>query len=199
MQSHFSVSHQTLHADRKKGSSLGTFNKCLPSGLSVLNEYTVSLRFLKDHLCESLKFRLLNIPEPPTLNVARNVRVAILFSGGLDCTILARMAHDLLPSDQHIDLLNVAFENPRVVQASKKPPAKSTKKNKIGSNPSTELSVDDGFATGPTHLTELTSYESCPDRVTGRKSLQELQHVCPGRVWRFIAVFSLNVDAHVNL
>lgn len=41
-------------------------------------------------------------------------RVAILFSGGLDCTILARLMHDLLPLDQSIDLLNVAFENPRI-------------------------------------------------------------------------------------
>ena len=42
------------------------------------------------------------------------VRVAVLFSGGLDCTILARMCDDLLPSSEPIDLLNVAFENPRI-------------------------------------------------------------------------------------
>lgn len=41
-------------------------------------------------------------------------QVAILFSGGLDCTILARMCHDLLPLAYEIDLLNVAFENPRI-------------------------------------------------------------------------------------
>lgn len=41
-------------------------------------------------------------------------KVAILFSGGLDCAILARLCHDLLPPDQSIDLLNVAFENPRI-------------------------------------------------------------------------------------
>lgn len=41
-------------------------------------------------------------------------RVAILFSGGLDCTLLARMTSDLLPTSEPIDLLNVAFENPRV-------------------------------------------------------------------------------------
>ncbi|KAF2277333.1 asparagine synthase [Westerdykella ornata] len=41
-------------------------------------------------------------------------RVAILFSGGLDCTILARLSHDLLPATEPIDLLNVAFENPRI-------------------------------------------------------------------------------------
>lgn len=41
-------------------------------------------------------------------------RVAVLFSGGLDCTILARMCHDLLDTSETIDLLNVAFENPRI-------------------------------------------------------------------------------------
>ncbi|OAG10006.1 asparagine synthetase domain-containing protein 1 [Paraphaeosphaeria sporulosa] len=41
-------------------------------------------------------------------------RVAILFSGGLDCALLARLAHEFIPLEQGIDLLNVAFENPRV-------------------------------------------------------------------------------------
>lgn len=37
-------------------------------------------------------------------------KVAILFSGGIDCTILASIAHQCLPETQEIDLLNVAFE-----------------------------------------------------------------------------------------
>ncbi|KAJ4379792.1 hypothetical protein N0V86_004976 [Didymella sp. IMI 355093] len=41
-------------------------------------------------------------------------KIAVLFSGGLDCTILARLCHDLLPPSEDIDLLNVAFENPRI-------------------------------------------------------------------------------------
>jgi asparagine synthetase B (glutamine-hydrolysing) len=40
--------------------------------------------------------------------------IAILFSGGLDCTVLARMCHELLPLSETVDLLNVAFENPRI-------------------------------------------------------------------------------------
>lgn len=35
--------------------------------------------------------------------------VGILFSGGLDCTILALLADKFLPRDQSIDLINVAF------------------------------------------------------------------------------------------
>lgn len=34
----------------------------------------------------------------------------ILFSGGLDCTILAFLADKYVPKDQPIDLINVAFE-----------------------------------------------------------------------------------------
>lgn len=41
-------------------------------------------------------------------------KIAVLFSGGLDCTMLARLCHDLLPLSESIDLLNVAFENPRI-------------------------------------------------------------------------------------
>jgi asparagine synthetase B (glutamine-hydrolysing) len=53
-----------------------------------------------------------DIPDPYTNET--EARIAILFSGGLDCTILARISHDLLPLQQSIDLLNVAFENPRI-------------------------------------------------------------------------------------
>jgi len=115
----------------------------------------------------SLKLRVLNIPKPPKSRHGNEAKLAILFSGGLDCTVLARMAHALLPADDHIDLLNVAFENPRVVQAAK------TKSN---GNYAIEATNTD------------SAYESCPDRITGRKALRELQQVCPGRVWRFVAV-----------
>jgi asparagine synthetase B (glutamine-hydrolysing) len=42
--------------------------------------------------------------------------VGILFSGGLDCLCLAALVNSHLPNDQSIDLLNVAFENPRINQ-----------------------------------------------------------------------------------
>lgn len=40
-------------------------------------------------------------------------RVGVLFSGGLDCATLALLASHILPEQEPIDLLNVAFENPR--------------------------------------------------------------------------------------
>lgn len=44
---------------------------------------------------------------------APNTDVAVLFSGGLDCTLLAALIDDLLPPTSRIYLLNVAFENRR--------------------------------------------------------------------------------------
>lgn len=38
---------------------------------------------------------------------------SILFSGGLDCTVIASLCAQLSPADTSIDLLNVAFDNPR--------------------------------------------------------------------------------------
>lgn len=65
---------------------------------------------LERHLRDALRPRLQYAPSADGLAAS----VAVLFSGGLDCTVLARLAHDILPSGQTIDLLNVAFENPRV-------------------------------------------------------------------------------------
>lgn len=114
---------------------------------------------LKEQLLESLRLRVLNIPLPPTPSTNGRTRVAVLFSGGLDCTVLARLCHDILDVDQAIDLLNVAFENPRVV-------AQIRKENN--------------------DLPDF--YEACPDRITGRRSFAELQKVCPGRAFHFVAV-----------
>ena len=68
-------------------------------------------------LIKSLELRVQNIPEPPGYIQGQSAKLAILFSGGLDCTLLARLSHEILPLDEPIDLLNVAFENPRVVAA----------------------------------------------------------------------------------
>ena len=129
---------------------------------------------------------MLNVPVPPALASNEKVRIAILFSGGLDCTVLARMVHDILPTEQQIDLINVAFENPRVVQAASKA-AKSHQlcHSTIGVQVDADVLCDKGNEDA---LKDKSPFESCPDRMTGRKAFQELQNVCPSRVWRFVAV-----------
>ncbi|KAI2783537.1 asparagine synthase-domain-containing protein [Daldinia loculata] len=141
-------------------SSIGNFNMTLPPPDHKLDFSSFSVDLLRHWLCESLKLRVLDIPEPPNPLSDTDVRVAVLFSGGLDSTILARLAHDLVPPDQGIDLINVAFENPRRVSVDKTLP----------------------------HLDVRDIYEACPDRKTGRKAFAELKTTCPTRYWRFIAV-----------
>lgn len=125
---------------------------------------STSVHALQKYLCDALTLRITHVPQPPQAIPPNNAKIAVLFSGGLDCTVLARLAHDILPIHQSIDLLNVAFENPRVVAAAAK--------NGLDKDASSATSI----------------YERCPDRITGRASYAELQKVCPGRHWRFVAV-----------
>ncbi|KAJ6089752.1 hypothetical protein N7467_004968 [Penicillium canescens] len=121
------------------------------------------IKELESMLRQSLELRIQNVPEPPNYLLGKTAKTAVLFSGGLDCTLLARLSHDIIPLEEPIDLLNVAFENPRVAAA-----AKANQQN--SSSPS------------------LSIYENCPDRMTGRSAHSELQKTCPGRTWRFIAI-----------
>ncbi|KAL9057881.1 MAG: hypothetical protein Q9206_002177 [Seirophora lacunosa] len=131
-----------------------------PSGLEVprLSLATPAVNGLLVNLRSALTIRALDVPTPPAQN-STPAKVAILFSGGLDCTLLARITHDILPQDQDIDLLNVAFENPRVLKAA------------AAREPTTG-----------------DPYSLCPDRVTGLATYAELQRVCPGRIWRFVSI-----------
>ncbi|RKF56202.1 Asparagine synthetase domain-containing protein C4F6.11c [Erysiphe neolycopersici] len=164
------IHHWIFNTDSNsfRESNLGKFNMNIPTKYYRLDQDAKSVEALHHLLYKSLQLRISDIPPPSRIKKSSNVRVAILFSGGLDCTVLARLANDILPHDQEIDLLNVAFENPRVVQAAK----------------INMFSKEDNMLTVP----EDWPYESCPDRITGRKSLTELQKVCPDRTWRFVAI-----------
>lgn len=136
--------------------------KAVSETTAPLTAQSTAVARLEAVLYASLSLRVLDIPDLPDMTVQSNEsgaisKLAILFSGGLDCTVLARMVHDLLPIQHPVDLLNVAFENPRIRSSSK-------------------LDSSSSF------------YELCPDRITGRASFAELQRICPGRVWRFIAI-----------
>lgn len=123
-----------------------------------------SVQKLEVLLRQSLQRRINTIPKRFHHRIVESLdaptSLAVLFSGGLDCTVLARMAHDILDIHEPIDLLNVAFENPRVHKRPK----------------------DDAEAA------VFSPYELCPDRITGRASFNELQRVCPDRQWRFVAI-----------
>ncbi|KAL9942789.1 hypothetical protein ACHAO5_007602 [Verticillium nonalfalfae] len=104
---------------------IGVFNTALPYGEpSPLVPGSAAVQMLRQQLTDSLALRVLGIPNPSQSGtepaITDDTRVSVLFSGGLDCTVLARLASDLLPPDQGIDLLNVAFENPRVAGTRRK-------------------------------------------------------------------------------
>jgi hypothetical protein len=184
---------------------------------SPLSPSSPSVLQLRQALIESLILRVRDIPErtksgnPPHSAclqpevTEKPTRVAILFSGGLDCTVLARLVHDVLPSDQSIDLLNIAFENPRVLEASKakrgnntKPKKKTKKINTALIQPNTNhRKLEDSIAFStiedsqhkPIDTGGMPSpYEICPDRITGRKSLAELREGYHSRRWKFAEV-----------
>lgn len=73
--------------------------------------------------------------------------VGVLFSGGLDSTLLAYLCHKCLPSETPIDLLNVAFHNPRIHSSDE----------------------NDPYSLCPDRKTGISSYqtlrEMCPGRV----------------------------------
>ena len=76
--------------------------------------------------------------------------------------MLAALAHEALPVQQSIDLVNVAFDRPR-------------------RNNTQEPGVGNSKLQG-------SPFESCPDRITGRASFEEIQRVCKGRRWNLVTV-----------
>ncbi|KAI8451067.1 asparagine synthase-domain-containing protein [Phakopsora pachyrhizi] len=98
-------------------------------------------------------------------------RVAVLFSGGLDCTTLALLAHSHIPPSESIDLLNVAFENTRLIS---------------NNNQTKRIQKDSEKSSADNHDSDTTF--DVPDRQTGERSWRELSKLTPGRDWRFVSV-----------
>lgn len=111
---------------------------------------TTTIEKLQLNLNKALQLRVRDIPDHSHCQIGKGAaKVAILFSGGLDCTLLARITHNILPLDEPIDLINVAFENPRSMAARKGLPVAPY-----------ELCPD--RVTGRSSYTELT--QVCPER-----------------------------------
>ncbi|RIA96028.1 asparagine synthase-domain-containing protein [Glomus cerebriforme] len=114
---------------------------------------------LIEELGDSVRRRIIDIPQTGSI---QDARVAIMFSGGLDCICLAALADKYIPKEEAIDLLNVGFENPRIQQKNK-----DKKKNVSHKN---------------------DSIYDVPDRLTGRQGVEELRKIAPGRIWNFVEV-----------
>lgn len=137
-----------------------TMNKSLPS--DSLDENPSTPFRLLQILTSALSIRTRTIPTTHThlssSSIAVLPRVAILFSGGLDCSVLAWLIHTLLPPSESIDLINVAFENPRTLAAN------NTKK-------------EDVYKVCPDRITGRAGWQELCALSKGT-----------GRVWRFVEV-----------
>src|SRR3978361_863216 len=86
-----------------------TLNLSCPEGpVSSLRPNSESVSNLETLLARSVKLRVQNLPGAP------DASLAVLFSGGLDSALLACMAFQAVSPGTTIDLLNVAFQNPRI-------------------------------------------------------------------------------------
>ena len=138
-------------------------NRALPTG-DVEDPSTPAQ--LLDVLTTALSIRTRTIPQTHTYDsysTKVTPRVAVLFSGGLDCSVIAWLIHTLLPPDEPIDLINVAFENPRTV---------ATQKTK----------AEDVYRVCPDRITGLAGWEELCRLSQGAS-----------RNWRFIEVAALRI------
>ncbi|KAF9505630.1 hypothetical protein BS47DRAFT_515804 [Hydnum rufescens UP504] len=143
-------------------------------------------------LDKSVALRVQNIPSPTIPNTAR---LAVLFSGGIDCAVISFLAHKYVPLNEPIDLINVGFENPRKMKA--KAHAKGDVLNKSPSTPNSSAGkllplVKEAIMTPneqniPQPYDQTNTYMT-PDRETGLEQLDELQRMCPERLWNFVKV-----------
>ncbi|RMD42813.1 hypothetical protein DV735_g2388, partial [Chaetothyriales sp. CBS 134920] len=115
----FSVKSRSIEIQEHAwGEMPTTINAQLPTSPVADTPSSAATEALLEHLSASLRRRILRIHEHTnTGSKNKGATVAVLFSGGLDCALLSRVSHDILPLTEPIDLLNVAFENPRSLKA----------------------------------------------------------------------------------
>jgi len=85
--------------------------------------------------------------------------------------------------DEPIDLLNIAFENPRKIRAQIDGNVGGIKKKNQRAIALKDSVVEDHLSGryNPDYLV--------PDRITGLSELEELRRLCPGRQWNFVRFY----------
>ncbi|KAF5405217.1 Asparagine synthetase domain-containing protein 1 [Paragonimus heterotremus] len=132
----------------------------------------VSLRFL-ELLLDAMKNRILlasavctecsHTADPLSVasSTCEHARFAVLFSGGVDSTVLAALCDRFVPTNQPIDLINVAFSQSQM-------------------NRNSDDSTRNSFV--------VISPCEAPDRQTAWQSFHELCQISPTRQWRLVTV-----------
>ncbi|KAI0348709.1 hypothetical protein BDW22DRAFT_1366689 [Trametopsis cervina] len=127
------------------------------------------------HLDNSVRVRVSNILQKS--KDKGKARVAVLFSGGIDSTMLAFLADRHVAPGEPIDLLNVAFENPRKILVQEEGNLYALPKGERKQKLKARLDY-----------TSITVKYDVPDRLTGLQELEELRRLCPERTWNFVEV-----------
>ncbi|KAI0762808.1 asparagine synthase-domain-containing protein [Fomes fomentarius] len=126
-------------------------------------------------LDRSVMLHVRNIPRRES--APGSARVAVFFSGGIDSTMIAYLADRHVDPDEPIDLLNVAFENPRKiavkVEGNIYALPKREKKQKLRD---------------PLDYSTVKVTYDVPDRITGLQEVEELRRLCPTRRWNFLEI-----------
>ncbi|KAL5641342.1 hypothetical protein ACGC1H_001729 [Rhizoctonia solani] len=172
-----------------------TLNRTIPPEVSS----PISTEQIEDfisRLDESVRSRVASIPSNEA-DIPQSqtpvARLGVLFSGGIDSSVVAYLADRHIPRDEPIDLLNVGFENPRTLgvpqnkaaQVAKVQRKRDKKERRKG------LHAPEAPAAPSPRVTDeppkAGTYD-VPDRLTGLQQLEELQRLCPHRKWNFVCV-----------
>ncbi|KAG8737177.1 hypothetical protein FRC10_008485 [Ceratobasidium sp. 414] len=98
-----------------------------------------------------------------------------------------------IPHEEPIDLLNVAFENPRSLRAAEnnlqeeRAQRKRNKKEKKGGGSAPLINFQPVAVKGAKGLGEY----DVPDRLSGLEEVEELRRLCPHRRWNFSLALAL--------
>lgn len=110
----FSISPPIKIFDPESCRSFPEFDKNLSNEEILMmlrknSDYSNFVDNFLEKIRRSVKKRVKSIPKKPNSRAS----VAVLFSGGIDCTVLALVADEFVPQEEPIVLLNVAFETPK--------------------------------------------------------------------------------------
>uniref|UniRef100_A0A5K4F1P8 Asparagine synthetase domain-containing protein n=1 Tax=Schistosoma mansoni TaxID=6183 RepID=A0A5K4F1P8_SCHMA len=161
---------RVLHVNQNHCNSISA-NMCIPTTLKEVQQKFLDLLSAVIH--DSVYFDLL-CDTNYSFNVSNVMRenqsgslFGLLFSGGLDSSVIAALLDRFVPEDQSIDLINVAFQR---------------RCAGVSVNNSDCLDKD-----------SLISAEEAPDRQTALKSYEELCKLSARRKWNLIKV-NVNVS-----
>ncbi|GAA5954844.1 hypothetical protein JCM8115_005546 [Rhodotorula mucilaginosa] len=153
------------------------------------------MRTFISELERAIRARVATVPPVPAPPAAR---VAVLFSGGLDCTVVAAVLDRVLPRHEAIDLITVAFENPRSLKAREetlqRPPKGPSHRGIRGPRRKTETPAPP--PNGIPLLNDESSEDAAqplgpydvPDRLTARDAWRDLRELAPNRQWNLVEV-----------